>query len=338
MSTSVANLDTTQYVKVNIGLNPVMLQAHRDAVRIVFSDIKPSKSNTAFHILNGGDEPLNMTHTDSDIWVLATTTNSSLVITEMKTALPVDVTGGFGLNIQRGLVAGVSAVHTFGRAPIINTADGFVTVWDGVGIYKGLDPTTEDFVTVTSDSANDSVAGTGARVVILIGLDVNLIQQTETISIDGLTPVISTLKYLRMTTSIVIQAGSNGFNEGDIIIAQQTDPTIEFAHIEIGNNRSLNSAYTIPFGKVGYISSGFATLAKKQNAVCEIKALSRTQGSVFQIAEWFSLHSQGSSYIQRPFDVPLTGVSAGTDIIIQANTDTNGVAVSAGLEIILVDA
>lgn len=51
MTTSVANLDTTQYVKVNIGLNPITLQAHRDAVRIVFSDAKPAKSNTAFHIL-----------------------------------------------------------------------------------------------------------------------------------------------------------------------------------------------------------------------------------------------------------------------------------------------
>ena len=245
--------------------------------------------------------------------------------------------GDFGLNVQRGLVAGVSAVHTFGRAPIINTADGFVTVWDGAGIYKGLEPTTEDFVTIVSDNVNDSIAGTGARVVVLIGLDVNFIQQTETISMNGLTPVTSTLKYLRMTTSIVTQAGSNGFNEGDIIVAQQTDPTIEFTHIEIGNNRSLNSAYTIPSGKVGYISSGFATLSKKQGSVCEVKVLSRIQGSVFQIAEWFSLHSQGSSYIQRPFNIPLVGLPSGADIAILANTDTNGVAVSAGLEIFLVD-
>ena len=82
MTTSVANLDTTQYVKVNIGLNPITLQAHRDAVRIVFSDAKPAKSNTAFHILGGDDQPFILPFNDVGVWALATTEHSSLVLTE----------------------------------------------------------------------------------------------------------------------------------------------------------------------------------------------------------------------------------------------------------------
>jgi len=82
MTTSVANLDVTQYVKVNIGLNPITLQAHRDAVRIVFSDLKPARGNTAFHILGGDDAPFILPFNDVGVWALATTDHSSLVVTE----------------------------------------------------------------------------------------------------------------------------------------------------------------------------------------------------------------------------------------------------------------
>jgi len=82
MTTSIANLDTTQYVKVNIGLNPITLQAHRDAVRIVFSDVKPAKSNTAFHTLGGDDAPVILPFNDVGVWALSTTDRSSLVVTE----------------------------------------------------------------------------------------------------------------------------------------------------------------------------------------------------------------------------------------------------------------
>lgn len=59
MSTSIALLDTTQHVKVNSERHYVMLQSLRDTVRL--HDI------------------------DTDVWVLAMTNRSSLVITEFDT-------------------------------------------------------------------------------------------------------------------------------------------------------------------------------------------------------------------------------------------------------------
>lgn len=87
MGTAIANLDTNQYVKVNSGLNPVILQCHRDSVRIAFSKFQPARDNTAFHLLNGGDQPLQIPHLDSDIWALAMTDTSSLIITTTSAAL-----------------------------------------------------------------------------------------------------------------------------------------------------------------------------------------------------------------------------------------------------------
>lgn len=67
MATVNANLDVTKYVRVNVGLNPVMLQAHRDSVRIVFNDLQPSKDNTSFHLLNGSDGPLQVSSIDTNV-------------------------------------------------------------------------------------------------------------------------------------------------------------------------------------------------------------------------------------------------------------------------------
>lgn len=82
MTTSVANLDLTQYVKVNSGSGAFTLQAHRDTVRIAFSDVKPSRDNIVFHELGGTEESiLQVPYTETGIWVLAMTDRSKLTIT-----------------------------------------------------------------------------------------------------------------------------------------------------------------------------------------------------------------------------------------------------------------
>lgn len=86
MSTSVANLDTTQYVKINSSRRNIVLQSTRDEVRIVLSDVKPSRSNTVFHTLNGGDAPLYLSNIDTDVWALSITGRSKLVITETRSS------------------------------------------------------------------------------------------------------------------------------------------------------------------------------------------------------------------------------------------------------------
>lgn len=92
MSTSRANLDVTQYVKVADSGVYLLLQSHRDTVRVVFSDIKPAKSNTTFHELGGNNEPLSIPYTETDVWVLAMTECSALTVTDfgsvVTTALP----------------------------------------------------------------------------------------------------------------------------------------------------------------------------------------------------------------------------------------------------------
>lgn len=82
MPTGIANLDTTQYIRVNQGLNPMILQSNRDQVRVTLSDAKPVASNTAFHQLQGGDAPMYLKSIDTNVWALAATECTSLTVTE----------------------------------------------------------------------------------------------------------------------------------------------------------------------------------------------------------------------------------------------------------------
>lgn len=90
MTTSAVNLDTTQYVKVNKGLNPLILQSLRDAVRVTVSDVKPARSNGVYHLLSGDDEPMTLPGTDADVWVLAVSDDASLIVTEFESS-PVEL-------------------------------------------------------------------------------------------------------------------------------------------------------------------------------------------------------------------------------------------------------
>ena len=92
MGTSVANLSTAEYVKINSGRKSITLQSIRDEVRIVLSSVKPALGNVVFHTLNGGDDPLQFSNIDTDVWALAITDTSKLVITETRLTSTADET------------------------------------------------------------------------------------------------------------------------------------------------------------------------------------------------------------------------------------------------------
>jgi hypothetical protein len=102
MSTARANLDVTQYVRVTS--DPavpaaVMLQSHRDSVRIVFSDVKPAKGNSVFHDLGEDDPILNVPLTEIGVWALAMTSTSALTVTEQRVPVEIDQRDGMTVGV-----------------------------------------------------------------------------------------------------------------------------------------------------------------------------------------------------------------------------------------------
>lgn len=95
MPTVSVNLDTSQYVQVNTAFNPMVLQAQNDTVRITLSAAQPVVDNKVFHILGGKDAPLHFPSIDTNVWALAITDKSSLIVSETEPA-PVALHDGDG--------------------------------------------------------------------------------------------------------------------------------------------------------------------------------------------------------------------------------------------------
>lgn len=245
----------------------------------------------------------------------------------------------FGLSAQMGLIPGVSVLHKFGRNPELSGTPGdFEALWNGGGQYTGFDATAAETIEVFSGSVNDvDSSGTGAHLVEVRGLGAGFVMQSEIIAMNGTTPVNTVNEYIRMDRALVLTAGSGGENAGEITVRQNVTTANVFAVIPIGGNRTLIAAYTVPSGKIAYVIAGFASMARKQTASCDVRARVRVPGSVFQVVEYFTINSAGSSYVNRDFKLPLDGVPAGTDFFIESDADSPNVGVAGGFEVILVD-
>jgi len=242
-------------------------------------------------------------------------------------------TSEYFLRIAEGKIPGSKIVHKFGKNTDVGTS--FETIWNGGGAYSGFNATEAESVTIVSDSELDTAGGTGLRTLRLYGLDENLLEQTEDIELDGLTPVTSTLSYLRLDISRGLTAGTTGQNQGDITIAQSITTANIFAVLPAGYNATTIGAYTIPAGKNGYILTQAVSLANKQSAFISARIKIRMPGSVFTTSGEATLNAVGTSFIERKFTVPIK-IPPGTDLFIEAEADSP-VAVSCFLDILLVD-
>lgn len=121
MSTARVNLDTTQYVRVTsdpLVASSLLLQSHRDTVRIAFSDVKPAKGNEVFHELGGEHPPFNIPRVDTAVWALATTDRCSLTATQ--TSIPELSHTSFGETATASITPIVQISAQYGKEDDLN--------------------------------------------------------------------------------------------------------------------------------------------------------------------------------------------------------------------------
>ena len=130
-------------------------------------------------------------------------------------------------------------------------ADGEVSIWDDNSKIVFL--TSAETMDIVSTSALDTSAGTGARTLILNGLDASFEPILEVITMNGTTPVVSVNSYLRITNCVVLSCGSLQENQGEIVLlATTTGSTQGFMNI---NESVIALSYTtIPAGFRGYLT------------------------------------------------------------------------------------
>lgn len=163
----------------------------------------------------------------------------------------------FGLQVSRGQVAWHSVVHVFGYNPDVDSA-AEETVWTAGGLLGHPEEAT--VMKVSSTSASDTSAGTGARTVYILGVNGTGGYTSETVTLNGQTAVDTVHSYFSIERATVVTVGSGGANAGNInigvgVVTAGVPATI-YGQIATGENSSLMGHWNCPTGYTGYMVSG----------------------------------------------------------------------------------
>ena len=155
----------------------------------------------------------------------------------------VAVTKDYLLEVAKGNIPGTTQVIV--AASNVSVGTSMETIWKSDGLWSPL--TVARTMSIVSDSGADTLAGTGAQILILQGVDASGLEQTEIVELNGVTPVITSNTWLGINPSI-ITAGSGKKNVGTITITATVDLTLQSI---LAPGDSLTSAliYFVPVNK-----------------------------------------------------------------------------------------
>jgi hypothetical protein len=168
-------------------------------------------------------------------------------------------TEDFALQVARGQIPGHSAISIFGYNPDVDTTE--ESIWPDGGTVPH--PTLASVLKISSSSADDTSAGTGARTVTIVGLDGSYNQVSESITLNGQTAVNTTNSYLYVNGFYVASTGSGGANAGNINagtgVVTAGFPAVLYDIIATGYNNRTTAHYCVPAGYTGYLTTGVIT-------------------------------------------------------------------------------
>lgn len=243
----------------------------------------------------------------------------------------------YELQVAKGQIAGASALYKFGTNPDINGAE--ETIWSTGGDYPW--PTAAFTAFISSSSAADTSAGTGAQTVTIQGLDENYEVKSVTVNMNGQTQVQigDASSWLRVNRIFVATSGSGGTAAGTIYVANSGVtsgvPTgITYGNIVQGDNQSQMAVYTVPAGHTLYIDDvTFTAAIAIANKNVTAKFVTREFGSnTFRTR---IIQTVQSNLLVIPFDYPLS-IAEKTDMECRASSDTTNVVVGASFQGVLI--
>lgn len=185
--------------------------------------------------------------------------------------------------ITAGNVEGITHSYKFFRNKVVgSTNHDYISNFGGnVYPYAALRDAAYDIL-VVSDDANDTAAGTGARKVLIKGLDSNWEPYEEEITMDGLTPVtVAAGTFKRINSMEVTDAGVymdttlTGANIGKITA---TINSVTCSQIEVEDGSTLQSNYTVAAGHTLFIST--IGIHIKDSKIVEVELYEREQCNV----------------------------------------------------------
>lgn len=242
------------------------------------------------------------------------------------------------ISIARNFVAGVSMFEKCGHNTDIDTGAP-ADIWDGLGLYTGFPATsvTPETISVVSTSANDDLGGSGAEIVRLEGLGANWETQTEDVTLNGTTPVVTSNTWRRMYRAYVIQSanGANtSFNAGVISAAYTTTTSVIFMKMQAGISRSRQCVFTVPAGQSLIVTRFVVSVDRTNSAFVTGNFYRKTQGLAPEYIRYFHASNDHDAICDVNGSLVFPEM---TDVSMRVLTSSaNNLPVSANLQGVLV--
>lgn len=235
----------------------------------------------------------------------------------------------FFLNVAEGLINGIRSINRFGRNQDVDI--GTEDVWGSGGVWTP--PTTAGVVNIVSSSAADTVAGTGARTLRIMGLNGSYAEVSETITLNGTTPVPTLNQYFIIHNISVMTAGTGNTNAGTITSTSTGGGTPTMPSITIGKAETQFCFYQVPAGFTAYLENYQGGI--NGGALCDLELFAKPFGGVYNLKGTMLLNLTGNSYSQRDYKTPIPFTEK-TIIKLSATASANNTDVVGSFDLILV--
>lgn len=239
----------------------------------------------------------------------------------------------FGLNVARGGVAYHEIRHVFGYNPDVDSGSE-ETVWTAGGLYAHV--SAPSLMAVSSSSASDTSAGTGARTIYILGINGTGAEIAESVTLNGTSGVMTIHAYTAIQSITVTSVGSGGANAGDIYVGTGTItagvPANVHGHVLTGENQSLMGHFTIPAGYTGYMVRGSISSGTQTGAAYVTGRLKLRMDGVVYTAAIVTFSGGRAEFV---FEYPIA-FPAGSCVSASAVSTGNNEAVSSYFQILLI--
>lgn len=239
----------------------------------------------------------------------------------------------FELQVARNQIQGHRSVEVFGFNADVDTTQ--VSVWPLSSLIPF--PAAALQMTVSSTNTNDASAGTGARTVVVQGLDANYNEVTEVVTLNGQTAVTMAASLLRVNYAYVATAGSGNGAAGDIYIGTGVVtsgvPATTYNIIKVDYNNTTTGSYTVPAGYTAYISQGLFSAGQASGSTqVQGRLVTRGTNNIRRTAALTTLNNGVADYA---FEYPLA-VPEKTTVEATAIGSANNNAVSSLFVLVLI--
>lgn len=247
-------------------------------------------------------------------------------------------TADYFMLVSRGNVTGQLAVLINGHNTAIGTTQ--EDIWEEGGTRSWL--TAAETMNIASSSASDdgSPAGVGARTVFIEGLDGSWNVQSETVTMNGVTNVLTANSYLRINTMVVATSGSSETNVGIIRATASTAATVQ-SNMDVGHSISLDGNYSVPLGKTLFIVGSEFNLIKLSGSSPTVEMQAYVRKNDVSNQPWVQAFSKEMdtgtvNHINVTPRVYLPMV-AQSDLRVVGTSDTANTSISVRLYGVLID-